>query len=238
MYIEQALSSQTICIWQWTEMSSPVSSIQTADVTFFLGGGHVTYTGYVTYAGDVTYAGMWHMRACDICGRCDVTYACEVIYGDISVSRSHCRSGTTKMSFSQKRKAWISFTCHVYRIWVLIFYTFYLEKPPDLWGRRVLRPFPLGLDLLVTQNVTLWKMSENIDFRMKITRCFHCYCLCLSLSSSNSKVPCQVWTVKMLAKRPKNCILFMNGITETTNKINPAKTVLAPTLHNSETSTL
>ena len=31
----------------------------------------------------------------------------------------------------------------------------------------------------------------------------------------------------------------MNGITETTKKINPAKTVLAPpTLRNSETSTL
>ena len=30
----------------------------------------------------------------------------------------------------------------------------------------------------------------------------------------------------------------MNGITETTKKTNPAKTVLAPTLRNSETSTL
>ena len=62
-------------------MSSPASSIQTADVTFFFGGGggggHVTYTGYVTYAGDVTYAGMGHMRACDICSH--VTYAGDVM---------------------------------------------------------------------------------------------------------------------------------------------------------------
>ena len=41
-----------------------------------------------------------------------------------------------------------------------------------------------------------------------------------------------------VSKTPKKCVLFMNGITETTKKTNPAKTVLAPTLRNSETSTL
>ena len=33
-----------------------------------------------------------------------MTYAGEVIYGDISVSRSHCRSGTTKtVIFSEEK---------------------------------------------------------------------------------------------------------------------------------------
>ena len=131
------------------------------------------------------------MRACDICRRCDVTYACEVIYGDISVSRSHCRSGTTKCPFSEEKSMNWFYLYRIPNLSIDILHVL-LGKAARFWGRRVLRPFPLGLDLLLTQNVTLWKMSENINFRMKITRCFHCYCLCLSLSSSNSKVPCQV----------------------------------------------
>ena len=50
---------------------------------------------------------------------------------------------------------------------MLIFYTFYLEKPPNLWGGRVLRPFSYevrptrNLECHPVENVRKYKFQDE-----------------------------------------------------------------------------
>ena len=76
----------------------------------------------------------------------------------------------------------------------------------------------MRLDLLVTQNVTLWKMSENINFRMnnKVLPLLLPVPISVKfkLKSAVSRV-----NGKMLAKRPKNCILLMMELLKLQKKL-------------------